>query len=151
MNTNMIKDLLKIAQDLDARGLHSEADKIDEIVSLAIGPTHSSGPEAAPGAAVPAAPAHARKGAIQRPKDPYTYDWLEAERAFVVRTTPPGKESSIGAKIREGKGGWAVLRKHIPETSSYWHNDWNPHPNSEHYRPEDLTSTQEIPEDRVSF
>ena len=138
-----LEALIKLSNVLDQKGHYKLADEVDTIVKkIAAGfPMHQ------PVTEIGTAPENyrpemtgARKryeenknatpGAIQPPGDPYTYDYLRNKDVFVVRTTPAGKEYSIGARLGSGteaykklepyvRGGEQVAAPPVAESSEY--------------------------------
>lgn len=84
----MIKDLIKLARDLESKGGSKYAQRVQEIADGLIDDISKEAQ---------------MEGSISFPGDPYTYDYVPAtgERPdyFVVRSGPTG----IGAKLFEGK------------------------------------------------
>ncbi len=55
-----------------------------------------------------------RRGSIQLPGDPFTYDYVAEGDYFIVRSAPPESISSVGYKMKSGSRGYEKLKKYIP-------------------------------------
>lgn len=107
MNLDIMKELLAIAGSLDDKGFVKEADIIDRIVKSAATGDGST------------ARRYDRLMEMQERTGPgeiddgsgYTYDYLENEDAFIVRTTPPENWYATGYKMPRGHAGYDNLQE----------------------------------------
>ena len=130
MNINTLKELFSIANSLDAKGFTKIADDLDKVAQdigasiLKRDPDFGSSTGGEIGTIDFEMPDGIRgtrdrylrsqesaKGRIQPKGDPFTYDYLFEEDAFIVRTAPPRNFSAVGAKFRSDHPAYKTLRQ----------------------------------------
>ena len=130
MNIKTLKTLFSIANSLDAKGFTKIADDLDKVAQdmgaslSARDPNFGKNRGGEIGTIDFETPAGIRgtrdrylrsqesaKGRIQPKGDPFTYDYLADEDAFIVRTAPQKNFSAVGAKFRSDHPAYRTLRQ----------------------------------------